>query len=96
MLEKELELKLKKEVRKRRGLFYKFTSPGQSGVPDRICILPTGKLYFIELKKPKTGRLSKLQRFQQKRLKIQKQEVRNIQNVEELKAFLKEVDLGCI
>lgn len=32
------------------GMCIKFTSPGMSGVPDRIVILPGGKIGFAELK----------------------------------------------
>lgn len=32
------------------GICIKFTSPGMSGVPDRIVILPGGKIGFAELK----------------------------------------------
>ncbi len=40
------------------GRFYKWICPGENGVPDRICILPGGKVIFIELKRPgrKDGR----------------------------------------
>lgn len=34
------------------GMCIKFTSPGMSGVPDRIVILPGGKIGFAELKVP--------------------------------------------
>lgn len=34
------------------GLCFKFTSPGVAGVPDRIVILPGGKIGFAELKAP--------------------------------------------
>ena len=34
------------------GMCIKFTSPGMSGVPDRIVILPGGKIGFAELKAP--------------------------------------------
>lgn len=50
MLEKELEKKLVQAVKKMGGLCYKFTSPGHTGVPDRITIMPYGKVGFIELK----------------------------------------------
>ena len=46
-------------------LAYKFTSPGRAGVPDRIMITPTGKVLFVEFKKP-TGKLSALQRNEQR------------------------------
>ena len=34
------------------GICLKFISPGMSGVPDRIVILPGGKIGFAELKAP--------------------------------------------
>lgn len=32
-------------------LYYKFTSPGHAGVPDRI-VIGYGKVIFVELKRP--------------------------------------------
>ncbi|MBR5943548.1 MAG: VRR-NUC domain-containing protein [Lachnospiraceae bacterium] len=52
MREKEVEAALVSAAKKRHGLAFKFVSPGMSGVPDRIVILPGGKLGFIELKAP--------------------------------------------
>lgn len=50
MREKETEAKLVKAVRKLGGLAPKFVSPGLDGVPDRLILLPGGKIAFIELK----------------------------------------------
>ena len=50
MREKETEAKLVKAVRKLGGLAPKFVSPGLDGVPDRLVLLPGGKIAFIELK----------------------------------------------
>lgn len=50
MREKETEAKLVKAVRKLGGLALKFVSPGLDGVPDRLILLPGGKIAFIELK----------------------------------------------
>lgn len=52
MLESKIEKRLKKEVEKIGGLSLKFTSPGISGVPDRLVLLPKGRIYFVELKAP--------------------------------------------
>lgn len=63
MLEKEIEKKLVREVRKMGGRAYKWVSPGNGGVPDRIVVMPGGEITFVELKTD-TGRLSKLQEKQ--------------------------------
>ena len=52
MLEKDIEKALVREVKNRRGVAFKFVSPGMAGVPDRIVILPGSIIAFIELKKP--------------------------------------------
>lgn len=62
--EKSLEQYLKRKVENKGGLFYKFTSPGRNGVPDRIVITDQGDVYFVELKAP--GK--KLRPLQQKEL----------------------------
>ena len=66
MLEKELEKYFVSEIKKLGGLCYKFVSPGNSGVPDSIVVLP-GAVHFVELK-TKKGRLSPLQKRQIKKL----------------------------
>ncbi|MGN7268901.1 VRR-NUC domain-containing protein [Bacillus licheniformis] len=52
MLEKYIEKKLVAEVKKMEGIAAKFVSPGLNGMPDRIVLLPHGKMAFIELKAP--------------------------------------------
>ena len=52
MREKIIEHKLVKAAKERGGLAWKFTSPGTSGVPDRIILLRDGKLGFVEVKAP--------------------------------------------
>lgn len=52
MLEKTIEHKLKTAVKSMGGIAFKFTAPGINGVPDRLILLPYGKLAFIELKAP--------------------------------------------
>ncbi|MCI8940278.1 MAG: VRR-NUC domain-containing protein [Dorea sp.] len=50
MLEKELEAKFREGVKAAGGRAYKFVSPGNSGVPDRLVVLPKGHIGFVELK----------------------------------------------
>lgn len=52
MLEKELERKLVKAIKAKGGLCLKLTSSSLSGLPDRLCLLPDGKVGFVELKAP--------------------------------------------
>ena len=60
-MEKDIEKYLVSEIKAMGGICYKFTSPAHNGVPDRICIVPTGYVHFVECKAP-TGMLSVLQR----------------------------------
>ncbi len=80
-------------VCERRGLCYKFVSPGNPGVPDRIVLTPDGRIYFIELK-TETGKLSNLQRAQITRLKDLGQDVRVLYGLEDVKEFLEEMQHG--
>lgn len=52
MREKAIEQKFVAVVKVVGGLALKFTSPGFDGVPDRIALLPGGKMAFVEVKAP--------------------------------------------
>lgn len=52
MKESRIEKRLIKEIEKIGGKALKFVSPGVSGVPDRIVLLPRGRVIFVELKAP--------------------------------------------
>lgn len=52
MLEKQIEQKLVKAVKKEGGLCLKFVSPGMDGMPDRLILMPGGRMAFVELKAP--------------------------------------------
>ena len=66
MREKTIEAKLVQAVRTKGGLAPKFTSPGFDGVPDRLILLPGGRIAFIELKAPgKTFRPLQVRRKRQ-------------------------------
>lgn len=74
--EKQVESYMGREARKRDCLFYKFVSPGNEGVPDRILITPKGIVYFIELKINSAMRtLRNVQRLQISRLLAHKANV---------------------
>lgn len=50
MRESELEKNFRRMVAQAGGKAYKFVSPGNAGVPDRIVVLPGGRIGFVELK----------------------------------------------
>jgi hypothetical protein len=68
VLEKEIEQKLIKMVKCHGGLCLKWVCPGWLGVPDRIVLLPRGRVTFVELKRPKGGKLSSMQKWWAKKL----------------------------
>ncbi len=89
MPEKEIEKILVAGVKKLGGRAYKWTSPGNAGVPDRIVILPGKSPVFVELK-TESGRLSSLQHVQCKRLKELGQDVRVLYGEKAVRDFLEE------
>ncbi len=52
MLEKQIEYELVSGAKRLGGIALKFVSPGMSGMPDRLVLLPEGKMGFVELKAP--------------------------------------------
>lgn len=63
LLEKEIEAKLRKMVEAAGGLCLKWVCPGWAGVPDRIILLPGGRVIFAETKRPRGGVLSARQKW---------------------------------
>lgn len=52
MREKTIEQKLIKAVKAMGGIAPKFTSPGFDGMPDRLVLMPYGRIAFVEVKAP--------------------------------------------
>lgn len=52
-VEKLLEPRLRNEVKKMGGLAIKFSSHVTTGMPDRMVLMPGGRIYFVELKSTK-------------------------------------------
>ena len=52
MREKDLERKLVAGVKAGGGICPKWVSPGFDGVPDRIVLMPPGRIAFVEVKAP--------------------------------------------
>ena len=52
MREKTIEKKLVIAAKDMGGIAPKFMSPGLDGMPDRIVLLPGGRMGFVEVKAP--------------------------------------------
>jgi hypothetical protein len=90
LLESVIEKRLKKEIEKIGGKALKFVSPGMSGVPDRIVLLPQGKIVFVELKAPGKKR-RKLQEYRAKKLQTLGFRVECIDSIEGVQEFIDEL-----
>lgn len=90
MLEKEIERLLVKGIKELGGVAYKFVSPGNSGVPDRLVVLPGGRVIFAELKTDK-GKPTVLQIQQMTRLHEMGCDVRLLSGKDQVSNFLAEL-----
>lgn len=51
MLEKQIETAVCQYAKDKGLLVYKFTSPNRAAVPDRLMVLPSGHIFFVEFKR---------------------------------------------
>lgn len=86
MRERDVEQLLVDAVKKSGGKAYKFVSPGNAGVPDRVVCLPGGRVVFVELK-AEGGRLSKIQDAQIRLLRQMGQAVEVVTGPDGVHAF---------
>lgn len=91
--EKYIERKLVEKTKALGGRAYKFVSPGNSGVPDRLIVLPGGKIGFAEMKRP-GGRASKLQKNQIQFLRNLDCKVEVLSTIEHIGSFLEKIQEG--
>lgn len=92
--EQKIESYLKKQIELIGGKAYKFISPGVSGVPDRIVIIPGGHIYFIELKAP-GQKLRPIQEVRKAQLEALGCDVRVVDSKEKTDLFIEEVEVWC-
>lgn len=92
MLESTIEKALVRGIREAGGWAIKLTSPGNSGVPDRLVLMPGGRVIFVELKTD-TGRLSTLQEFVHGRLRRLGMDVRVLYGMQAVRQFADEMML---
>lgn len=90
MREQEIEQKLREAVKRMGGRAYKFISPGNVGVPDRIVIMPGRQVIFVELK-TEVGRLTPVQKAQIGYLKGLGQDVRVLYGMDDVESFIDEL-----
>ena len=95
MKESELESILVSEIRRAGGRTYKWVSPGNSGVPDRIVLLPAGKIIFVE-RKTDSGKLGAQQKIQINRIQSLGQDVRVVKGIRGLIDFFYAIDQGAV
>lgn len=88
--ENQVETRLRKKVEEIGGRAFKFSSPGNNGVPDRV-VLYKGQSYFVELKRP-GEELRPLQRVVSKKFKRLGFKVYVIDSYEAVDSFIKEVE----
>ncbi len=88
MRERDIEKYLKDEVVKAGGLCYKFESC-ENGVPDRI-VIHKGSTIFVELKN-ESGRVSKIQAYQHRKIKRAGADVIVIASKEEVGPFIEKL-----
>lgn len=90
MNESRIEKRLKKEIEQIGGKALKFVSPGVTGVPDRIVLLPHGRIIFIELKAP-GEKLRVIQEYRAKELRTLGFRVECIDTIEKIMDFISEL-----
>ena len=89
--ERDIEGKLVREVQERGGLCLKLDSSTKKGVQDRMLLLPRGRVFFVELKKP-GGRVSVVQKVRQTQLKRLGFDTRVVRNTAEVDNLIAEID----
>lgn len=94
--EKDIEKYLTKEIAKLGGTAYKFNSEQRRAVPDRICVLPKGLIFFVECKRP-GKEPTPAQRRELNRLREKGQLATWVSTLEEVKYLLDRVKymIGC-
>ncbi|WP_163195255.1 VRR-NUC domain-containing protein [Clostridium thermarum] len=90
MKESKIEKALKNKVEEMGGMALKFVSPGMAGVPDRIVLIPKGRVVFIELKAP-GKKLRPLQLKRKLQLELLGFKVYIIDSLQGIDGFVREV-----
>ena len=91
MREKDIEKEFAARTKAMEGIAPKFTSPGFDGMPDRLVLLPQGRMGFVELKAP--GRTPRpLQLARHRLLRQLGFKVYVIDEINQIDSVLEEID----
>lgn len=90
MRERNIEAYLRDRIKAAGGIAWKWVSPGNNGVPDRIVTMPGGRTVYVELKAP-GKKPTKLQHYQQDRLRALGHDVRVIDSREGVDELIREL-----
>lgn len=91
MRESFIEEKLRKAVKQKGGVCWKFTSPGTAGVPDRIVLMQKGRFAFVETKAP-GEKLRKLQEKRKRQLESLGFKVFCLDSLEDIPKVISEIE----
>lgn len=86
-MERDIERYLVKRVKDIGGRAFKFVSPANRGVADRLVVLPGGVVWFVEVKQA-SGRLSPLQKIFMDEMQALGQNAIVVWSKEEVDAFV--------
>lgn len=79
-----------RRVKELGGVAYKFVSPSNRGVADRLVVLPGGRVWFVEVKK-EGGRLSTLQNIFAAEMQRLQQNIAIVWSKEDVDDLIKEM-----
>lgn len=90
--ESNLERRCRLETEKRGGKLFKFISPGNKGVHDRLLVMPHGILAFIEFKRSEKAEVQPLQDYWQKWFTQRRHRAYRIHQFNDFMKLMAEVD----
>lgn len=93
-IEHDIENYLARKVKALGGKCIKLIALHEKGIPDRLVVLPKGRVGFVELKRPKGGRLSEMQKYQIEKLRGLGCKVYVAKNYDEVDTLLAEMQEG--
>ncbi|MBT9152205.1 MAG: hypothetical protein DDT35_00419 [Firmicutes bacterium] len=92
MRERVLERALVRAATARGGVAVKLAAPGYNGLPDRLVLLPGGRVVFVEVKAPGSGVLTFLQAHRHRELRRLGFRVYLLDDPTQIKGILEEAE----